>query len=121
MNAQFESYPNERRRSPRVSGVGIRAEYFPVGKEESAAKASVKDICIHGICIHMPNVIEVSETISINIFLPDRKDPLQALGVVVWYNAANLLDCYNVGIEFESISEEDRKTLADYVEKNLKT
>ena len=60
MHAPFESYPNERRRSPRISGAGIEIEYFTNGDETSIAEASVKDICIHGICIYMPEVIEVT-------------------------------------------------------------
>ena len=120
MSAQFENYPNERRLSPRVSGAGIKVEYFANGNEASAKKASVKNICIHGICIFMPEVIEAKEMITMDIFLPGSKTPLRAKGTVVWYGAGDREGYYNVGIEFETISEEDRKKISDFVEKNLK-
>ncbi|MBN1869838.1 MAG: PilZ domain-containing protein [Candidatus Omnitrophica bacterium] len=120
MMAQFERYPEERRRSPRISGDGIKLEYFANGNQASTTKASVKNICIHGICIYMPEVIEAKETISVNISLPGSKIPIRAQGVVVWYGAGDRLGYYNVGIEFEKISKEDQKKLSDYIEANLK-
>ena len=120
MTAQFERYPNERRRSPRISGAGTEVEYFADGKKASAAKAFVKDICIHGICLYMPKVVEAREMIAMNIFLAGSEIPIRAQGVVVWYNAGTRLGYYNVGIEFEKISEEDQKKLSDHIEANLK-
>lgn len=120
MTAQFERFPDEKRRSPRIDGAGIKVEYFPEGSKASAIKSTIKNICIHGICIYMPEVIEVTETINMKIFLPGSDIPIPAKGVIVWYGAGGKADCYNVGIEFEKISEEDQKKLSGYIEANLK-
>jgi len=120
MTAQFERYPNERRRSPRISGAGTKVEYFADGDEASATKASVKDICIHGICIYVPEVIETKKTMFMNIVLAGSEIPIRVQGVVVWYSGGDRVGYYNVGIEFEKISEEDQKKLSDHIEANLK-
>ena len=120
MTAQFERFPDERRRSPRISGAGIEVEYFSGGNKTLATKAVVKNICIHGICIYMPEVIETREAISVNIFLTGSEIPLRAQGAVVWYSAGERSGYYNVGIEFEKISKEDQKKLSDHIEANLK-
>ncbi len=118
MSTQFESYPNERRRSPRISGAGTEVEYFTDKNKTSPTKALVKDICIHGICIYVPEVIGANETIRMDILLTGSEIPIHAQGAVVWYGAGNRPDCYKVGIEFEKISEEDQKKLFAYIEAN---
>ena len=120
MAAQFEGYPDERRRSPRISGAGAEVEYFADRNKASVARALVKDICIHGICIYMPEIIGAKETISMKIFLPGSEAPIRAQGAVVWYSAGKNSNCYNVGIVFEKISQEDREKLSDHIEANLK-
>ncbi len=119
MSAQFESYPDERRRSPRINGAEIKVEYFTEKNKASAVHTSVKDVCIHGICLFMPDIIEVNETISMKISLAGSETPIAAQGVIVWFSAGDRSGCYNVGIEFEKISEEDQMKLSDYIKAHL--
>jgi len=115
MTIPFDQFPNENRRSPRVDGKGIKVEYYSTGNEASPTKAPVKNICFHGICICMPSISEGWKMIHMNIVPPGRTTPISATGSVVWYNMLEGDDYYNVGIEFQTISEEDQKWLEDYV------
>jgi len=121
MSDSFEQYPSERRRSPRVPGNAIEVEYFTDSGDATPTEASVRNICIHGICLFLPEVVEGKDTINMKILLPGRKDPLRALGSVVWYSAGDREGFYNVGIEFLEISDEDQKLIADFVERALKS
>lgn len=115
MSAQFEAFPEERRRSPRINGAGITVEYTVAGAKAPATKAGVKNICVHGICVYMPQVKEVAVTYDMTIFLPGHPAPLHTLGNFVWYGPSDRPNCFNVGIEFEKMSESDQKKLAEYI------
>lgn len=120
MTASFERYPDERRRSPRIDGAGIKVEYRPEGTNESAIKSTAKNICIHGICVYMPAVVEVTQTIEMKIDLPGDEIPILTKGTIVWYGSGREVATYQAGIEFQGMSEEDQKRLSVYIDARMK-
>ena len=112
-----ERFPKEKRRSPRVSGALV--EYFVDGQESLAKKAFIKDICIHGICIYMPEVVEEKTIICMDVFLFGSEIPMKAKGRVVWHKQGEYLGYYNIGIEFTKMSKEDKKSLSNHIKANL--
>ena len=112
-----EKFPKEKRLSPRVSGAVV--EYFIDGQEETVKKAFIKDICIHGICIYMPEGVEAKTIVCMNIFLFGSEISINAKGRVVWHKQGEYFGYYNVGIEFTEMSKEDKERLSDHIKVNL--
>lgn len=118
MADRTDKFPNEKRRSPRVSGA--MAEYSFAGKDSSVRKAFIKDICIHGTCIYMPETIKEETDIHMDIYLFGSEAPIHAEGRAVWHKPGEYLGYNNVGIEFTEMPEEDRKKLSNYIKASLK-
>ncbi|HQP10849.1 MAG TPA: PilZ domain-containing protein [Candidatus Omnitrophota bacterium] len=120
MSAQFDTYPEERRRSPRIDGSGIKVEYFPEKHTESIIKTTAKNICGQGICVFMPEIIGLEETIHMKILLPGNETPLVTKGVIVWYSSGGKADTFQAGIEFEGMSAADQRILSDFLNTRLR-
>ena len=118
MAEQTDKFPKEKRRSPRVSGAMV--EYSFIGKNESVKKAFIKDICIHGICIYMPETIKDEKNIIMEIFLFGSETPIKSEGRIVWHKSGEYLGYNNVGIEFTQMPDEDKKRLSGYIKASLK-
>ena len=112
-----ERFPKEKRRSPRVGGAVV--EYYIGDDESSVKKAFIKDICIHGICIYMPEGVDETTEISMDVFLFGIDTPISAKGRVVWHKPGEYLGYHNVGVEFQGISKEDKKRVANHIKINL--
>lgn len=117
MPDQLDRFPKEKRRSPRISGAVVE---YTIGENQALSKkAFIKDICVHGICVYMPEVMDHDAKINMDIFLFGNETPIHAEGKVVWYTKGEYLGHHNVGIEFQKISKKDKKTLSDHIKANL--
>lgn len=76
---------------------------------ESESKS--KDICAKGICLPVEDTLEVSDRIRLAITLPWRKQPLDAIGKVVWASprliTSDLTIRRSCGLEFLWLSAEN--------------
>jgi len=118
MEDQDEKFPKEKRRAPRVSGTLV--EYTFEGKDEPTKEAFIKDICIYGVCIFVPNAVELDAVLSLDIFLFGNNTPISTKGKVIWQKAGENLGYFNVGIEFTKMSDEHKKILSDHIKVTYK-
>ena len=116
MEDQQERFPKEKRRSPRVGGAVV--EYFIDREEAPVKKAFIKDICIHGICIYMPEIVEEKKIVDMDIYLFGSETLIHAKGRVVWHKPGEYLGYHNIGIEFTEVPKEDKKKLSDHIKAN---
>jgi len=113
-----EKFPKERRRVPRVGGSIV--EYSVEGSDASVKKAFIKDICIYGICVYVPEVFDENAVLNLSIYLFGLETPINPKGKVVWQKPGGFLGYFNVGIEFVEMSDECTKVLADHIELNVR-
>lgn len=119
MSDAEEKFPQERRRVPRVGGSIV--EYSVDGKDSGLKKAFIKDICIYGICIYVPETFDNGVVLDLSIYLFGNEKPINPKGKIVWQKPGGFLGYYNVGVEFTEISEECTKVLEDHIKINLKS
>ena len=112
-----ERFSQEKRRSPRVGGAVV--EYYLNNNEEVVKKAFIKDICIHGICIYMPEGVENATEVTMDVFLFGSEAPINTKGKVVWHKTGEYAGYHNVGIEFSKLDEGEKKRLAEHIKVNL--
>jgi len=118
MEDQDEKYTQEKRRVPRVSGALV--EYAFEGKDAPAKEAFIKDICVYGVCIFVPQTVDLDTVMRLDIFLFGDNAPINAKGKVIWRKARGDLGYFNVGIEFTEMSDEHKKILSEHIEANYK-
>ena len=118
MTDHAETFPKEKRRSPRVSGAVV--EYHIEGEESDKRKAFIKDICIHGVCIYIPNPVAENSILCMDIYLFGSETPIFTKGRVVWQRLGGYFSFHNVGIEFTEINDEDAKKLEEHISANYK-
>jgi hypothetical protein len=118
MSEDDEKFSKERRRAPRVGGSIV--EYSVEGRNASLRKAFIKDICIYGICVYVPEMFDEKSVLDLNIYLFGLETPINPKGRVVWQKPGGFLGYYNVGIEFTDISDECTKILSNHIELNFK-
>jgi len=118
MEDEDEKFSKERRRAPRVSGAIV--EYTSKGNEVEVKKAFIKDICVYGICIYVPESVEIGTVLKLNIFLFGDDSPIKSNGKVVWQKSGGYLGYFNMGIEFENMSKKTAQVLNDHIAANYK-
>ncbi len=112
----------ERRKYKRVYAAFV--EYSCIGEDTLKEIASfTEDVSAGGICILASEEKEKDTLLSLKIYLPDRKDPIEAKGKVVWTRPSSFLKTkekkhYDLGIEFVEIDEEDRKSILKYASRH---
>jgi hypothetical protein len=116
MAEQEEKFTQEKRRAPRVSGALV--EYTFEKKDAPTKTAFIKDICIYGICIFVPETVELGAIMCLDIFLFGDYAPIKTKGKVLWQKQGGDLGYYNVGIEFTNINPEYAKILSEYIKIN---
>ena len=116
MGEKGERFPQEKRRSPRIGGAVV--EYYCDNNEAVVKKAFIKDICIHGICIYMPEGVENVTEVTMDVFLFGSDAPINTKGRVVWHKPGEYLGYHNVGIEFSEMDEGEKKRLAEHIKVN---
>ncbi|MGB2706008.1 MAG: PilZ domain-containing protein [Candidatus Omnitrophota bacterium] len=109
----------EKRRSPRVDD-GIRIRIFD---KNIRTPVPVINISRHGALIRTSNLPNLGEMLDLSLFLPTEGEPIGIKGRVVrivTICSAWGFRRFNIGIEFISIVETQRKKLAKTVEYLLK-
>jgi len=109
----------EKRRSPRVEdGIKIR-----ISNKNIRPPAPAIDISQHGALIRTSNSPNLGDTLDLSLYLPTETEPigLKARVVrIVTVCSAWGFRSFDIGVEFVSIIETQRKKLAETVEYLLK-
>ena len=111
----------EKRSFPRLSckvEVQCRAISLPEGI--GSLRAQSKDISAGGIGLITCDKFNLGTALVLMFSLPDTKEPICAMGKVMWTEEANtgtpgLTKAYDTGIEFISIQPEDQEKIKQYV------
>jgi len=121
-NSNKEKLSTEKRKFPRLR-IDTNVEYSIVGKESLQNVNSTKNISAGGICIIVYENIEIAAVLSLKIYLPANNIPIHTKGRVAWKSefkiGSDSKSCYDVGIEFLDINEDDRRKIFQYVFKAL--
>ena len=114
MSPQESDYQDEeRRRAPRVKGVVV--EYSRNAEEDFSKSAFMKDMSILGLCIFVPERLDIDTKLYLKIYLSGSEVPLQVEGRVVWQKMSSYLNYFDSGIEFADLGDTDHKRLTEYI------
>lgn len=104
-----------RRKYPRLNGC---VEYSILNEVDAKKTTDTKNISAGGVAFFAKDKLEVNTILSLSIGLPDMSD-FQAKARVVWCAGVQPSPgsevCYELGIEFVEIDENDRQRISKYV------
>ena len=108
----------ERRKYIRLK-TSVEVNYTIIG-EPGAVKVFSKNISAGGICLLANKEVVQNTPLQLEFKIPDLKDPIRALGRVVWQKKFASVGeetkiSYDTGIEFTGISDFDRFNINRYV------
>lgn len=105
----------ERRQYARLSAK-VEVTYTIIGKP-GEIKVFSKNISAGGLCISAAKKLIVDTPLQLEIKIPDLKDPIPALAIVVWQKPQiNPDERLETGVKFTGISDFDRFNIKRYVE-----
>jgi c-di-GMP-binding flagellar brake protein YcgR len=108
------------RRKYRRINVELRLEYAVEGGPSKKAKLATytKNVGAKGMCFSVKEDLSLNAVLSLKIYVPDKKDPIEAKGSVVWKGKFTSLDNtvrYDIGVDINQISESDQKRLRQHL------
>jgi c-di-GMP-binding flagellar brake protein YcgR len=116
---------NERRSFPRVP-INVEIAYKIISLPEKISNPMIrsKDISETGIRIIVLERLDPYTMLDIEFLLPGSKEPIFATGRTIWMEefmvgSLNSSKAYEVGIEFVSISKEDREKIHQFTSFSL--
>ena len=88
-------------------------------KQVEYVASHTENIGVGGLCFLCKRKIEPFKEISLKLFIPDQKMPIECNGKVLWIverHAAQSDDrLFDVGIEFLNINTHDRNRIKDFI------
>lgn len=99
---------SEKRRSKRIKSdsiVEFKGENFQIF-------SNINNIGEGGLFVNTYYMLDEGEPVNISLELPQTKKVIDARGIVVRKNPDGVEDSPGLGIEFESLSEEDREAIS---------
>ncbi|MBM3246442.1 MAG: PilZ domain-containing protein [Candidatus Omnitrophica bacterium] len=115
----------ERRAFPRLA-CNAEVDYTIISAPKQAANPTIqsKDISAGGIRIVTLEKLNPETMLDLKFWLPDSREAISAAGKVVWaeeFTVGNLKSskACETGVEFISISEEDREKIKQFVIERL--
>ena len=107
----------ERRKFVRLKAI-VEVKYVVIGKP-GQMKVFSKNVSAGGLCILMEERLDKDTPLQLHIKIPDLKEPIRALGRVVWQQESDQPGKLNTGVEFVGISDFDRFNINRYVMGNI--
>jgi len=115
----------ERRAFPRVSfDVEVNYKIISLPEKVSDLTMRSKDISEGGIRIVALEMLDPGTMLDLKFLLPGLKEPMSAIARVVWteefmVGTLSSSKAYEAGVEFVSISKEDREEINQFVVSRL--
>ena len=93
------------------------------GREERI-ETQTENIGAGGVCVTIDRAFNIFESVLLELFLEQDQPPIKCHGTIVWVVRRHHIRGekpieFDTGIEFEDIADEDRKRMADFVDKLL--
>ncbi len=122
MEEQKKPSFEERRKYVRLKA-SVEVKYTVIGKPRTI-EAFSKNVSADGLCLTIEEQLSAETTLQLEIKIPNSKDPIRALGRVVWQkrfeSAGDQPGLYfDTGIEFTGISDFDRFNINRYVTERI--
>ena len=110
---------NERRRYQRVP-VRVSVQYKDIkSMDVPFTGALTKDVGEGGIRFVGNEFLSLAHRLVLNIALPDPGKSVKIISKVAWIRKVPMGDQYEIGSQFLSMSEEDKRELKEYLEKSM--
>jgi len=115
MNENAQNFPpeKEKRKKPRISGSVI--EYSFADDVDNRITAFMKDVSMGGTCIYVHEDIQEGSELQLFLHLFGCEQPLETKGKVVWKKSSKFLHCFDIGIMFIEMDEENSNRLEQYI------
>lgn len=108
----------ERRRYPRYS-LGLPVQYKNIKALSSPfAGALTKDIGEGGIRFIGNEFLSLANRLVLTLLLPAPAHSIKIISKVAWIRKMPMGDQYEIGNQFLTMSDEDKKELKDYLERS---
>ncbi len=96
----------------------IGVVYKPLkNKRRKETLSLIRNISGGGICIAAKEALREGDLLEIQVQIPHLKEPIEAIGEVIWYAKTNEKDrqAGEAGIRFRDISPQDLHEILEYV------
>lgn len=108
---------NERRKYPRFN-LRLPVQYRNVKTPTIPfTGALTKNICEGGIRFIGNEFLSLANRLILTVSLPAPSRPIKVITKVAWISKVPMGDQYEIGSQFLTMSEEDKRELKDYLEK----
>ena len=107
----------ERRKFSRIP-LNVKVKYDVLkGSPHRAGEARSKNLSAGGICLAIPEKIDIGALLRLKLFLRNDDDYITVIGKVIWFEEFHINNtsgdkAYDCGIEFVSIEPQDQKKVA---------
>lgn len=134
---QTQDDDDDRRSFPRIPkevSIEIAKLEYPL-PQQSGKEGKVRNIATHGICCQVPSSYAPGVLLSLKVDLKgwqrhkrgvstilnsrSLKEPLMAIGEVMWCRPSAEDEGFEIGVRFADIYEDDHAALVRYLEKIL--
>ena len=119
---------NDKRKAPRLKAYHL-IKYKLLSDEENrqeAAISNIKDIGEGGVSFKIDEPVVIGNMMELKVQFPPLSAPISTLAKVVWVkklprlNKYDKSDKYEIGVQFLSIEDNMRKTIAEKIDSTWK-
>ncbi|MFH1753008.1 MAG: PilZ domain-containing protein [Candidatus Omnitrophota bacterium] len=108
---------NERRKHQRV-GIKVSVQYKNIKTlQEPFVGALTRDVSEGGMRFIGNEFLSLANRVVMTLGLPTPARPVKIISKVAWIRKVPMGDQYEIGSQFLSMSEEDKRELKEYLEK----
>ncbi len=112
----------EKRKHARVT-INLPIKYRLLNKDKPAKNVYSINISAGGtrMALYVDEPVVVGDLIELSLYIPSKMEPIKAISEVKWVREyyGELKKGFEVGMEYKSISEEDKKSIMKFVNEGL--
>lgn len=97
------------------TAIGVTYKLIKTHKRMKQTPSLVKDIGGGGIRLVVKEDLRVGDLIGLEIQIPHLKEPIDAVGEVVWFSAGKDHEHREAGAKFRDIEQKDLHKIFEYV------
>ncbi len=109
----------ERRRLPRLQ-MRVPIQFRNVLKPHEVFSGSLsRDVSASGVRVSTSNFLPKEARLVLLVFMPELLKPIRLIARVAWMQKQRFTENYDCGFQFVEITPEDRRTIAELVERGV--
>ncbi len=121
-NSNNNKKNKDKRKYARIT-INVPIKYRFVNKDKPAKNVYTINISAGGtrIVLYVDEPVAVGDLIELSLYLPSKMAPIKAVAEVKWVREyyGELKNGFEVGMEYKSISEEDKKTIMQFINESF--